>query len=263
MDDIVLMNALLSEEKKAFCGWDFSYLNGRWKSEPLSWDYRHLVDKYRCDTDHLLDMGTGGGEFILKLGHPFHLISVTEGWQPNLKLCKARLAPLGITIKYVGEEEKLEYPNEAFDLVMNRHASFDISEVYRVLKPGGYFITQQVGEYNDRELIEKLLGPIPLSFPGHNLKNNLTLLQNEGFEILGRAEEMPQMRFFDLGAVVYFAKQITWEFCDFSVNKCFEQIKALRDELDQKGYIANREHRFLIIAQKNNGDGSRRRFNHR
>ena len=250
MNDLVLKNYLLREENQSFQGWDFSYLDGRWESECLSWDYARIVNKYKRNTDILLDMGTGGGEFILKLGHPYHLISVTEGWEPNLLLCKERLEPLDITVRCVGDDDKLEYPNEQFDLVINRHESFDVAEVYRVLKPGGYFITQQVGGQNDRDLVEKLLGDIPLPFPNHNLMHNAEILKNVGFTILEQMEEMTEMKIFDLGAVVYFAKQCVWEFPDFSVNKYFKKLKAIGEEINQKGYLSNKEHRFLIVARK-------------
>jgi len=250
MNDIELKKYLLSEEQQFFQGWDFSYLNGRWESEKLSWDYTQILNRYRRSTDMLLDMGTGGGEFIQSLGHPYHLISVTEGWKPNYILCQERLEPLGFTVKYVDEDDKLDYPKEQFDLVINRHESFDVAEVYRVLKPGGYFVTQQVGGQNDRDLVEKLLGDIPLPFPQHDLIHNVELLQNAGFAILEQMEERPLMKLYDLGAVVYFARQCVWEFPDFSVEKCFEQLKSLGEEINQKGYLPNKEHRFLIVARK-------------
>lgn len=250
MNDLELREYLLSEEQKNFQGWDFRYLNGRWESESLSWNYIQILNNYRNNTDHILDMGTGGGEFLLELGHPYHLTSVTEGWTPNLLLCKERLEPLGIAVDFVGEDDKLNDPDEQFDLVMNRHESFDPNEIFRVLKHGGHFITQQVGERNDRELVEKLLGNIPLPFPNHDLKHNVELLQDSGFLILDEREEMTQMKFLDIGAVVYFAKQITWEFPGFSVDTCFEHLKALQEEINQKGYVSNNEHRFLIVAQK-------------
>lgn len=250
MNDLALKDYLLREENQSFQGWDFSYLDGRWESECLSWDYAQIVNKYKRNTDILLDMGTGGGEFILKLGHPYHLISVTEGWEPNLLLCKERLKPLGIAVKCVYDDDKLEYPNEQFDLVINRHESFDVAEVYRVLKPGGYFITQQVGGQNDRDLVEKILGDIPLPFSNHNLIHNVELLNNVGFTILEQMEEMTEMKIFDLGAVVYFAKQCVWEFPNFSVNKYFMKLKAIGEEINQKGYLSNKEHRFLIVARK-------------
>lgn len=245
-----LKEYLLSEEKRAFQGWDFSYLKGRWEDEKISWNYRNIVNQYRKDSDVLLDMGTGGGEFILELGHPYNQICVTEGWEPNLNICQERLEPLGITVKQVMDDDKLLYENEKFDLVINRHESFDVQEVHRVLKNGGYFITQQVGAENDRILVEKLLGNIPKPFPEHNLIHNIELIKKTGFTILESMEEMPEMKLFDLGAVVYFTKQIAWEFPEFSVEKCFHRIKGLQAEIDAFGYVSNVEHRFLIIARK-------------
>lgn len=251
MNDLELMKYLLKEEQRSFQGWDFTYLDGRWESELLSWDYTYIINKYKRPADILLDMGTGGGEFILDLKHPYPLISVTEGYQPNLLLCQKRLEPLGITVKYVGEDDSLDYPDGQFDIVINRHESFDAREVYRVLKHGGYFITQQVGGQNDRDLVKKLLGDIPLPFPRHDLQHTVKLLQDYGFLILEQMEEMPLMKLFDLGAAVYFAKQIVWEFPGFSARSYFDQIKALEKEIIGKGYISTKEHRFLIAARKN------------
>ena len=57
-------------------------------------------------------MGTGGGEFLLGLGHPHRLTSVTEGYAPNLALCRERLSPLGIEVKAVREDNRLDFPGE-------------------------------------------------------------------------------------------------------------------------------------------------------
>ena len=35
-----LLKYLQSEEEKTITGWDFSYLNNRWESEKLPWDYK-------------------------------------------------------------------------------------------------------------------------------------------------------------------------------------------------------------------------------
>ncbi len=58
--DKSLIEYLLSEEKHAFKGWDFSYLDKRCITEQLPWPYNNIVKKYLCDTDNILDMGTGG-----------------------------------------------------------------------------------------------------------------------------------------------------------------------------------------------------------
>lgn len=44
-----------------------------------------------------------------------------------------------------------------FDIIISRHEAFDIDEVYRLLKPNGLFITQQVGGLNNKELSQFLI----------------------------------------------------------------------------------------------------------
>ena len=53
------------EENNTFKGWDFSYLENRWVDEELPWNYRDILKKYLNPDYKLLDMGTGGGEFLI------------------------------------------------------------------------------------------------------------------------------------------------------------------------------------------------------
>ena len=93
-------------------------------------------------------MGIGGAEFLLSPNHPPQNTSVTESWPPNIKLCLEKLAPLGIRVFPVQEDAHLPIEDDSFDIVINRHESYDLHEVRRILKPGGMFITQQVGGDN-------------------------------------------------------------------------------------------------------------------
>lgn len=99
------------EAARGMTGWDFSHLEGRVVTEPLPWDYREKVRDFLKPGVRLLDLGTGGGELLLELGHPFSLTSVTEGWEPNYQLCLSRLAPLGVTVKKYDSEEGLPPPS--------------------------------------------------------------------------------------------------------------------------------------------------------
>jgi len=51
-------------------GWDFSHIAEKWHCPEPPWNYKLIVKSYLKDTDILLDMGTGGGEVLLTLGHP-------------------------------------------------------------------------------------------------------------------------------------------------------------------------------------------------
>ena len=54
-------------------GWDFSHIYGRYSEEEnLPWDFRTVINKYLKNDMKLLDVETGGGEFLLSLNHPKH-----------------------------------------------------------------------------------------------------------------------------------------------------------------------------------------------
>lgn len=245
-----LKNAWLQEEKHAFQGWDFSYLSGRWLFEPAEteWNYKSIVTKYLRPTDRLLDMGTGGGEFLLSLDHPYENTSVTEAWEPNIQLCLEKLAPLGIQVYAVQEGSPLPIADNTFDIVINRHESYDLNEIRRVLKPGGMFITQQVGGENCIDLEHRINLEMPTHQP-FSLRTELPRFQDSGFSMLYSDECFPLLKFFDVGAIVFWAKIIEWSFPGFSVERNFDRLCALQDDIVQYGFVSGLQHRFIIVAQ--------------
>jgi len=240
-----------SEEACAMSGWDFSYIEGRSHSDPLPWDYRGIVLQYRKITDSLLDMGTGGGEFLLTLAHPPQNTTVTEGYPPNAKLCRTKLSPLGITVVEADCEHPLPFADCTFDLVINRHASFVLPEIHRILRPGGVFITQQVGERNNHDLILRLMGSYTPGYPDHRLETYLSQLEQLGMEILQAQEHFGKMRFYDAGAIAWYARIIQWEFPGFCAEKNFDGLMDCHREIQKNGFVSGTEHRFLIAARKN------------
>lgn len=250
MTRAALKAAWLAEEARAFSGWDFSALAGRWHSPALPWDYIGTARRYLKPTDRLLDMGTGGGECLLQIGHPYKQTAVTEGWAPNVALCKEKLAPLGVEVREIFDADAVPYPDAQFDVVLNRNEDFDVGEVARVLKSGGFFVTQQVGGQNNADLAEKVIGGYAPSFPGHNLGSNLKKIRAGGFRILHSEDCTYTTTYDDIGAVVYAAKILQWEFPGFSVERCFDNLCALQRTLEEKGKICATENRFLIVAQK-------------
>lgn len=233
-------------------GWDFSHIEDRYVSEEsdLPWNYKELILKYLKPEHRILDIDTGGGEFLLSLGHPFDKTSATEGYAPNVELCKEVLLPLGIDFREADDYANLPFEDEAFDIVINRHGSYDAEEIHRILKPGGLFITQQVGDENDRALIALLLPGEPMAFPGMNMKVQQQVSEKAGFEIVQANEAFRPIRFMDVGALVWFARIISWEFVDFSVENCFEQLIKAQEIIGKCGYVEGMGHRYLIIARK-------------
>ena len=54
----------------------------------MPWDYGRIVRGYLKRHTRLLDIDTGGGEILLSFRHPYEYTSATEGYPPNVDLCK-------------------------------------------------------------------------------------------------------------------------------------------------------------------------------
>ena len=232
-------------------GWDFSHIADKYEEEhDIPWDYDSLVRQYLKKDMKLLDYDTGGGEFLLSLGHPYENTAATEGFPPNVKLCQEKLIPLGIDLKECSDPAKLPFGDSSFDLVINRHGDFCPEELYRVLKPGGLFITQQVGDRNDLDLVRMVFPDTEDPTSGLHLSVQQRAFEQAGFEIVRAEEHFGQIRFYDVGAFVWFARIIEWEFPGFSVDSCFDRLLQIQAQLEQKGSIDGTTHRYLIIARK-------------
>ena len=56
--------------------------------------------------------------------------------------------------------------------------------------------------------------------------------------------------FYDVGAFVWFARVIQWEFPGFSVDRCLDRLLLMQEEIQRNGNIQGTIHRYLILAQK-------------
>ncbi|NLG83835.1 MAG: class I SAM-dependent methyltransferase [Firmicutes bacterium] len=237
-----------------FKGWDFSYLevSRRMHEYPLSWNYTIELHPYLKKADSLLDMGTGGGEYLSFLSSLHSLPKnsfATESYEPNVLIAKERLEPLGIEVRQISDDDKLPFDDNMFDLIINRHESYSCKEVYRVLKTGGIFLTQQVGGMNDYEINELLHADNPVDREW-SLAKAVHELQQVGMKILKQKEDYTKTRFYDIGAIVYYLKAIPWQVPDFTVENYHERLKYINEIIMRVGFIEFTCHRFLIISQK-------------
>lgn len=239
------------ESRAQVHGWDFSPIRGRYEEEhDLPWSYRAAVRDYLTDQAMLLDYDTGGGEFLLSLRHPYERTAATEGYPPNVRLCREQLLPLGISFRECSDPAAIPYPDESFDIIANRHGSFHAGELSRLLREGGVFITEQVGADNDRDLVERVLPGLEKPYPHLYLARQREVFEAAGFHILRAEEAYRPILFYDVGAFVWFARVIEWEFPGFSVDRCFERLWALQEEVERTGRIQGTIHRFLLVAEK-------------
>jgi len=247
-----LIQSWKAEEEVAHVhGWDFSHIHGRYtEQDDLPWDYRAVIEKHLTPDMKILDVDTGGGEFLLSLNHPYENTAAMENYPPNIALCQETLLPLGVDFRPGDGKGKMPFDDNCFDMVINRHGDFNAEEIYRVLKPGGVFVTQQVGAENDRELAKLLCGITESPFPDQYLNITVKKFEAAGFTVLQSEEAFRPIRFFDVGALVWFARIIQWEFPNFSVDTHLDQLLNAQKILKEQGSLDGSIHRFLLAAQK-------------
>lgn len=173
------VDELLDEaERQPFTGWDFSWLEGRIVSLPLPWDYTAVVVAHARRSPDLLDLGTGGGEWLAELPYRPARTVATEAWPPNVAVAKARLETLGIEVVQVppardntgrpvaGAAAILPLGDASFHLVVDRHESFEVGEVARILVPDGWF-NMRSGLLRSR-MRTSCCAPLTNQFRGHD-----------------------------------------------------------------------------------------------
>ena len=248
------MKGLHSQWKKEyeapFSGWDFSYLNGRLIFEYPPWDYAGQAKQLVNQSEALLDMDTGGGEFLASLAPlPAHT-RATESWKPNISVARVKLEPLGVKVMETDDTLNLPFSDGEFDTVINRHGSFKATEVFRVLKPGGTFLTQQVAGNNLQDFAGEFETGIPIPFLKETLDYWKQEIQDAGFELIMAEEWQGNQEFKDVGAIAYYIKAIPWTAPGFDIEKNMKDLDKLQHKLDNGERLIFTQGRFLFHAQK-------------
>ncbi|MFC1640445.1 class I SAM-dependent methyltransferase [Patescibacteria group bacterium] len=144
-------------------GWDFP--DAPHTSNGKLWSFYEGVVKHRIaesadyHADILLDIGTGGGEKILAIAHHFHLVVGIDNSPGMIVTANKKRAkkPTRNTRFLKMEADAIRFPDEFFDVITCRHSHFRATEVFRLLRKGEYFFTQQVGE-GDKFNIKQFFG---------------------------------------------------------------------------------------------------------
>ncbi len=235
------------ERARKFSGWDFANLDVRELEAGPPWDYAELARDAGHRASAVLDMGTGGGEFIAKIRDSLpHRVIVTEQWEVNAPIAKHRLAPLGVEVARCKSRE-LPFADESFDLVLNRHEELDPADVARVLKRGGKVITQQVGRQNWHEL--RRYFPRKVDF-GDLRGEYARGFEGAGLRVARDEQHEYRVAFASLGEIVFMLLIAPWEIPHFDVEKDIDGLLQLEAaQLTERG-LELTESRFLLVAEK-------------
>jgi hypothetical protein len=246
-------------------GWDFSWLEGRAKETRPPWDYAAIVREAAASSRRMLDIDTGGGEFLGRLAPFPGSVVATEGYAPNVAVARDRLAPLEIRVVETasapdnvdqGESNPattrsgLPFAAGAFDLVIDRHASYWPSEVRRTLWHGGRFVTQQRSEAGIQGTAwEDLFGREPHAHRRFDLAFAGPQLEEAGFEVIRAEEADTPMTFHDLAAVVYYLRIVPWAVDAFDPSRDRDTLDHIHRRILDEGEVRIRGSHMLLDAR--------------
>ncbi|GAB4574518.1 MAG: class I SAM-dependent methyltransferase [Anaerolineae bacterium] len=233
-------------------GWDFSRI--RASRDPVPWHYGEIVRRYVKTSDTVLDTGTGGGEKFLSLAPYFGRGVGIDTDAEMIRTAQSRLTPsLAKRIRFEQMSvHNLSFPDASFDAVLNRHARVDPAEIARVLRPGGVFITQQIGPRNAQN-ITRVFGCGPggqyTSDPDQAVDALAAAFEQLGCAIVCRAEYDVPYYYTDLESFVFWLKAIPVPE-DFDMARHWEQVAQIVAGNTTLRGIRTNEHRMLLIIRK-------------
>jgi SAM-dependent methyltransferase len=231
-------------------GWDFSWFDGRASEERPPWGYARLMSERMGGVGSALDVETGGGEVLAGVRRPPDLLVATEAWPPNVAVARRRLAPLGAHVVAVADAPTLPFVSAAFDLVVSRHPVVTLwGELARVLRPGGTYLSQQIGAGTNRELTDFMIGPHPVD-QRRSAVSLRAAAEAAGLEVVDLRSCALRVAFEDVATVVYFLRKVRWTVPDFSVGNYEARLRAMHEHIRREGAFVCTARRVLIEARK-------------
>src|SRR5688572_13500967 len=232
-------------------GWNFSRVRARY--DPVPWNYVDVVRQYLKPQDRVLDIGTGGGEIFLSLAPYFGegigidqntaMIDVAKRNQSALALDNISLL--------VMEGSALRFDAGEFDVVLLRHLRVYVSEIVRVLRKRGYFITQMVGQRSSLNILDSF-GWTPSSF-GSDWWQTVAQLADQfllhGCRIVAQAEYDVPYWFYDLESFMFWLMSVPWPE-EIELEKHWQNINRVLETSQTERGIETNEHRGFLIVQK-------------
>ncbi len=138
--------------------WDFSMI--KYIEENLTnWDLYKILNDYTSPDCKILDLGTGGGEKVIKNFPITKEIIATDFSQEMINTANKNLAKTerkDILFKQM-DNLNMTTPNDYFDMVVARHTCIDANGIYKTLKNGGKLLLRGVDKLDCWQL-KKLYG---------------------------------------------------------------------------------------------------------
>jgi hypothetical protein len=178
---------------------------------------------------------------------------------PTVPAAVATLRPLGVHLVQalgspdnVGIEpapgrQSLPFAAGAFDVVLSRHEAYDPTDVRRITRDGGTFLTQQVG--SDEATSVRSLFDLPPDGPSWDAGVAVTQLEAAGWRSIDVREERTLSEFTDIAALIAYVRSLPWAYSDLDLRQAAPRLRQLHAQSRTRP-IPALSHRFLVRAER-------------
>ena len=195
-----------------------------------SYEPHRIIEDYLNEENHLAVISVDGGNFTSQFEK---LPPITYSVELNPTKARETLEEKGVKVTTFTSQGKMPFKDEKLDVVVNELSNYDKFEMYRILKPGGYLVVDQLGSDNYKEIINMF---IPFKLKGQWNKE--------------ACEDVGHIRFHSLSAVLAFMKSISPE----RVEKYEQFMNFYADvlkKIKKNQFYEITTHKFMVIARKN------------
>ena len=222
-------------------GWEYDY-GGRIRLEPPPWDFPgRMLERCRAAAS-LLDMGTGGGEWLSRLPYRPPLTVATEGWAPNLEIARGAWSPWAsawsrwrarrTTIARAGRAMaagRCRSPMAPSTWSATATSPICHRRSGGCWRPAAVFTQQVAGDFN-REFYALLGEPAPTPEAPHwNLGFARAQLEAAELPPVAGGEGWEVLHFADVGALAWYLLNLPWVFPGFSFRRHRERLRGLHE----------------------------------
>lgn len=133
--------------------WDFDQI--KYKTEKQTpWDFYEKIKEYTNKDSVCLDLGTGGGEKVLKYYPEVKKVFATDFSSEMIKTAKENLKMYpNKNVEFLQMDNlNMTFNEESFNLISARHTVIDAKQIYKALKPNGVLIIEGVDQKDCWEL---------------------------------------------------------------------------------------------------------------
>lgn len=177
--------------------WDFSKI--RYKTENVTnWDFYEEITENTNEKSLCLDLGTGGGENVLRNYPNVGMLIATDFSEEMIKRAKENAKRYeNKKVKFTKMNNlKMTFPKEVFDLISARHTIIDAKQIYGCLAKNGTVVIEGVDKKDCWE-IKQIFGRgqaykdeiaisekdyLALKEAGFYIIKKVEILQNEYYE---------------------------------------------------------------------------------